>query len=216
MQTMKFGIGQSVKRVEDVRLVTGRGHYASDTAEGAELRAAFLRSPYGHARFRIGNIEAVRAMPGVRGVFLAADFTELGGLPCLAPVANSDNTPTPLKPFPVISSEVVQHVGDIVAMVVADTALQARDAVEALPATWDEFPAVVDLEEAIQPGAPLVFAGAPGNVAYDAHIGDKDKPTRPSPAPHRGRAQDSQSARRRQFHGAPLGGRRIRRGDRAA
>ena len=114
-------------------------------------------------------------MPGVLGVFIAVDFAELGQLPCLAPVPNSDKTQTPLKPFPVMSGEVVHHVGDIVAMVVAETALQARDAVEAIPVTWNELPAVVDSEEAIKPDAPLVFAGAPRNVAYDTDIGDKAK-----------------------------------------
>ncbi len=186
MQPMKFGIGQSVKRVEDVRLVSGRGFYSTDAADTAALRAVFLRSPYGHAKFSISDIDAVRSMPGVRGVFLAADFAELGGLPCLAPVDNSDKSRTPLKPFPVMSGETVQHVGDIIAMVVADSALEARDAVEAIQVRWDELPAVVESEDAIKPGAPVVFPGAPGNVAYDTHIGDIEKTNAAfATAPHR-------------------------------
>ena len=175
MKPTKFGMGQGIKRVEDVRLITGAGRYASDASDQAALRAVFVRSPYGHARFKIGDLAAARAMPGVKGIFVAGDFAELGGLPCLAPVPNSDGTQTPLKPFPVMSADEVQHVGDIVAMVVADTVAEARDAAESLTIEWEELPAVADVEQAIQPGAPLVFVGAPGNVAYDAHIGDKAK-----------------------------------------
>ena len=87
MRPTKFGVGQSVKRVEDIRLVSGRGNYASDAVDKAELKAVFLRSPYGHAKFRIDDIEAARAAPGVRAVYVASDFADLGDLPCLAPVA---------------------------------------------------------------------------------------------------------------------------------
>jgi carbon-monoxide dehydrogenase large subunit len=172
---MKFGVGQGVKRVEDARLVSGRGNYASDAVDGAELRAVFLRSPYGHAKFQIDDIEAARAAPGVRAVYTAGDFADLGGLPCQSPVSNADGSETPLKPYPVMASDEAQHVGDIIAMVVAETALQARDAAELISVTWDELSAAIDMEEAVRPGAPLVFAGAPGNIAYDTHIGDRKK-----------------------------------------
>ena len=175
MKPTKFGMGQGIKRVEDVRLITGAGRYASDASDQAALRAVFVRSPHGHARFKIGDLAAARAMPGVKGIFVASDFVELGGLPCLAPMPNSDGTQTPLKPFPVMSADEVQHVGDIVAMVVADTVAEARDTAESLTIDWEELPAVADVEQAIRPDAPLVFAGAPGNVAYDTHIGDKAK-----------------------------------------
>ena len=175
MKPTKFGVGQSIKRVEDVRLVSGRGNYASDAVDKAELKAVFLRSPYGHAKFRIDDIEAARAAPGVRAVYVASDFAALGGLPCLAPVPNADGSKTPLKPYPVMAADEAQHVGDIVAMVVADTTLQARDAAELINVTWEDLPAAIDMEEAIRPGAPLVFAGAPGNIAYDTHIGDREE-----------------------------------------
>jgi aerobic carbon-monoxide dehydrogenase large subunit len=172
---MKFGVGQGVKRVEDVRLVSGRGNYASDAVDGAELKAVFLRSPYGHAKFRIDDIEAARAAPGVRAVYVASDFAHLGDLPCQEKVLNADGSLTPVKPFPLIAAGEVDHVGDIVALAVADTALQARDAAELIGVVWEELPAAVDMEEAVRPGAPLVFAGAPGNLAYDGFIGDKQK-----------------------------------------
>ena len=175
MKPTRFGVGQSVKRVEDIRFVSGRGAYASDAVDKAELKAVFLRSPYGHAKFRIDDIEAARAAPGVRAVYVASDFADLGDLPCLAPMANSDGSKTPLKPYPVMSSGETHHVGDIIAMVVADTTAQARDAAELISVTWEELPVVIDMEEAIQPRAPLVFADAPGNVAYDTHIGDKEE-----------------------------------------
>jgi carbon-monoxide dehydrogenase large subunit len=175
MSVRKFGAGQSVKRVEDVRLVTGSGRYATDACEGPALRAAFVRSPHGHARFKIGDLAAVRAMPGVRAVYTAKDFAGLGGLPCLAPVKNSDGSDTPMKPYPIMAEGQVDHVGDIVAMVVAESLAQARDAAEAVTVDWEDLPAAVDMEAAVRPGAPLVFAGAPGNVAYDTHIGDKAK-----------------------------------------
>ena len=175
MRPTKFGVGQSVKRVEDIRLVSGRGNYASDAVDKAELKAVFLRSPYGHAKFHVDDIEAARAAPGVRAVYVASDFAALGGLPCLAPVPNADGSKTPLKPYPVMAADETQHVGDIVAMVVADTTLEARDAAELISVTWEDLPAVTDMEAALRPDAPLVFAGAPGNVAYDTHIGDKQE-----------------------------------------
>ena len=175
MKPTKFGVGQSVKRVEDIRLVCGRGNYASDAVAKAALKAVFLRSPYGHAKFRIDDVEAARAAPGVQAVYVAGDFANLGDLPCLAPVANSDGSNTPLKPYPIMAADETHHVGDIVAMVVADTILQARDAAELISVTWEDLPAVTDMEAALRPDAPLVFAGAPGNVAYDTHIGDKQQ-----------------------------------------
>ncbi len=175
MKPTQFGVGQSVKRVEDIRFVSGRGAYASDAVDKAELKAVFLRSPYGHAKFHIDDLGAARAAPGVHAVYVAGDFAALGDLPCLAPVENSDGSSTPLKPYPVMASDEAQHVGDIVAMVVADTSVQARDAAELISVTWEDLPAAIDLEEAVRPQAPLVFAGAPGNIAYDTHIGDKQE-----------------------------------------
>jgi aerobic carbon-monoxide dehydrogenase large subunit len=175
MRPTKFGIGQSIKRIEDIRLVSGRGSYASDAVDTAELKAFFVRSPYGHAKFRIDDLEVARAAPGVRAVYAASDFANLGGLPCLAPVANADGSETALKPYPVMATDEAQHVGDIIAMAVADTNLQARDAAELISVSWEELPAAIDMEKAIRPGAPLVFAGAPGNIAYDTHIGDREK-----------------------------------------
>ena len=175
MRAVKFGVGQPVKRVEDIRLVSGEGDFASDFAPEGALHAAFLRSPHAHAKFAVSDTEAARALPGVRGIFAAGDFAALGGLPCLAKIPNSDGSMTPAKPYPVMAGEEVHHVGDIVAMAVADTLWQARDALEALVVDWEPLPAAVDVEAAMQPGAPEVYPGAPGNIEYDAHIGDKSR-----------------------------------------
>ncbi len=114
-------------------------------------------------------------MPGVRAIFTAEDFSGFDGLPCLGTVNNADGGKPSLKPYPVMAKGAVDHVGDIVAMAVADSYWEARDAAEAIAVEWRDLPAVVDMEEAVKPGSPLVFEGAPGNLCYDTAIGDKAK-----------------------------------------
>ena len=126
MTMMKFGVGQPVRRVEDDRLVRGAGRYTSDLAPEGSLFAQFIRSPHAHARFKVGDREAAAATPGVKAIYLASDFSNLGDLPCLAPVKNSDGRQTPLKPYPVMAGDEAHHVGDIVAMVVADFSLRRQ------------------------------------------------------------------------------------------
>src|SRR5271166_2280705 len=175
MTAMKFGVGQPVRRVEDDRLVRGAGRYTSDVAPEGALFAHFVRSPHAHARFAVGDLETARAAPGVKAVYVASDVSHLGDLPCLAPTKNSDGTQTPLKPYPVMAKDEAQHVGDIVAMIVADSDFAAKDAAEALAIDWEARPAVADAVETLRPDAAQVFGGAPGNVAYDAHYGDRAK-----------------------------------------
>ena len=173
MTAMKFGVAQPVRRVEDHRLVRGAGNFTSDIAPEGALFAYFVRSPHAHARFSVADRRPAEASPGVRAVYAAGDFAALGDLPCVASVRNSDGTLTPLNLRPVIARGEARHVGDVVAMVVADTALAARDGAEALAIDWEPLPAVANAREAIEPGAVQVFSSAPGNVAFDAHIGDK-------------------------------------------
>ena len=173
MKAMKFGVGQSVKRVEDVRLISGAGVYTSDYLPAGALYAAFLRSPHAHAKFTFGDLAPARAMPGVEALYTGADFANLGDLPCLAPLPNSDKSMTPLKPYPVLARGEAHHVGDAVAVVVARTQAEARDAAEQIEIDWSPLPAAIDMRAAIKPGAPQVFAKAPNNTAYDTHIGDK-------------------------------------------
>jgi aerobic carbon-monoxide dehydrogenase large subunit len=171
MKLMKFGVGQAVKRVEDVRLVTGRGNYTSDYAPEGALHAVFLRSPHAHATFSFGDLSAARAAPGVKAVYVAADFDQLGDLPCLS-VPDCDAL-APLKLCPVLARGEALHVGDAVAMVVAESEREARDAAEAVDIEWSALPAVADMQDAMKAGAPQVFSEAPGNIAFDAHVGDK-------------------------------------------
>ena len=175
MSAMKFGVGQPVRRIEDDRLVRGAGRYTSDLAPENALHAVFVRSPHAHARFAIAGRQPAAAVPGVQAVYLASDFIDLGDLPCLASVPNADGSKTPLKPYPVMAGDEAHHVGDIVAMIVGRSELAARDGAERLAIDWEPLPAVVDTLDALRPDAPQVFAGAPGNVAFDAHIGDRAK-----------------------------------------
>src|ERR1700677_2341389 len=97
MKPSKFGIGQSVTRVEDIRFVSGRGAYATDAVDKAELKAVFLPSPYGHAKFTIDDIVAARAATGIRAGYVPRDSADLADLPCIAQFANADGSSTPLK-----------------------------------------------------------------------------------------------------------------------
>ena len=143
-RVMKFGVGQPVRRVEDDRLVRGEGVYTSDIAPEGALHAVFVRSPHACARFRLVDRQAALKIAGVKAVLAASDVSSLGPIPCLAPTRNSNGKLTPLKPYPVMADGEAQHVGDIVAMVVAETALAARDGAEALAIDWESLSPVVD------------------------------------------------------------------------
>jgi len=170
---MKFGIGQAVKRVEDTRFLTGRGNYTADFAPAGALHAAFLRSPHAHARFKVQDLAEARAVPGVRAIYTLSDLGNLGGLRCIWTINNADGSLTPTKPYPVMADGETFHVGDIVAMVVAETEAAARETVEKIAIEWEVLDVVTGLDAAIAPGAPQLFSGAPGNLAYDTHFGDK-------------------------------------------
>ena len=214
MKPTKFGVGQSVKRVEDVRLVSGQGNYASDAVNNSVLKAVFLRSPLRPREIPHRRTSRRRAPRPASGLFIvASDFADARRAALPRSVPNADGSKTPLKPYPVMAADEVHHVGDIVAMVVADTTLQARDAAEVIGVKWETLPAVVDMEEAIRPGAPLVFSGAPGNIAYDTADRRQSEKTDAAfaGAAHDGQHQGRQPARGRQLYGAALRRRRIRR-----
>jgi|FEC22Drversion2_1045045.scaffolds.fasta_scaffold00566_14 carbon-monoxide dehydrogenase large subunit len=171
---MKFGIGAPIRRKEDPAFVSGRGRYLADHTPADTLWAVFVRSPVAHARFTIGGLDAVRAMPGVELVLSADDVADLGPLPCVGMVANADGTTSPVPRYPVLAEDVVRHVGEPVAMVVATSIAAARDAAEALDIDWDERPAVTDAAAALADGAPQIWPEAPGNVAFDSMVGDPE------------------------------------------
>ncbi|MEP9368498.1 xanthine dehydrogenase family protein molybdopterin-binding subunit [Xanthobacter sp. VNH20] len=173
MTALKFGYGQPFTRLEDPALLTGAGRYVGDIAARAEALQGFvLRSPYPHARFAFGNLEAVSAMPGVHLVLTAADFEGCGGLPVAASVAVVGEAHMWKPHHPVLAEGVVRHVGEPVAFIVAETLDAARDAAEALEIDWEPLDAVADMEAAIADGAPQVFAERAHNIAFTSELGD--------------------------------------------
>jgi len=172
---VKFAIGQGVHRVEDHRLLTGAGNYTDDIHIEGAARAAILRSPVAHAVIRGIDVAAAKAAPGVIAVYTGADVAAdgLGDLPCVPPVTNRDGTPRADTPRPILAQGKVRHVGDPIALVIAETAVQARDAVELIEVDLDELPATVDTEAAAAEGAPQLFDHIPGNLAFDWESGDK-------------------------------------------
>ena len=169
--TMKFGIGQALTRKEDDPLLRGAGRYVADVAPAATLHAVMLRSPHAHARFAIHDLERVRAMPGVRLVLTAAEVAELGPLPTPGVIPDVD---IKIPVYPILAKDVVRHVGDAVAFVVADSLAAAKDAAEAIAVDWQPLPHVIGAVEALARGAPQVWADRPGNLAFETELGGAD------------------------------------------
>ena len=169
MNPIKFGVGHPVRRKEDDALVRGAGHYVADHSPVNLAHGVVLRSPHAHACFKITDAGAARGKPGVRLILTGGDIGEYGTMPCNG---RPPDVKIDVPPFPILARDVVRHVGDAVAFVVADTLDQARDAAEALEITWDELPAAVGAAEAVKDGAPKVWPS--GNVAFDMDVGDKE------------------------------------------
>ena len=156
--------GSGIKRREDPRLLTGTARYTADISLPGQLYAAILRSPHGHARIQKMDTAPAKTAPGVVAVFTGAD-TEgvLGTIPCAWLVPNSD---LKTAPYPPLAKGTVRYVGDAVAVVVAESAQQAADAVELIQVDYDPLPVTVDPEQAVKPGAPQLHAEAPNNIAF--------------------------------------------------
>ena len=171
----KFGIGQPVPRLEDPRFITGRGHFVDDINLPRQLYGVVVMSPHAHARIKSINTAAAKAAPGVLAVLTGADVTadKLGSL---VPVMPEDmGGPKGFRTLrPILSSGRVRAVGDRVAFVVAETLAQARDAAELVVVDYEAIPAVVDMEDAIKPGAPAVWDEAPNNIAVALMMGNKE------------------------------------------
>jgi carbon-monoxide dehydrogenase large subunit len=171
MNQVKFGISQSVLRMEDDPLLRGAGHYTSDHMPAGSLHAVVLRSPHANAEFRITDVTKARGLPGVRLILTGEDTANLGKLPLMFPIPGVTITP---PPYDILARDAVHHVGDAIAFVVADTIEQAKDAAEAIVVDWRPRAAVVDAMAALAPGAPLVWPDRPGNLAFEKSIGDKE------------------------------------------
>ncbi len=167
--TMKFGFGQPLTRKEDDPLLRGAGRYVADVSPANPLYAIVVRSPHAHARFRIGDLARARAVPGVKLILTAADISELGPLPTPGVLAGVD---IKVPNYPILAKDVVRHVGDAIAFVVADSIDAAKDAAEALQVEWQLLPHVIGAIAALSPGAPMVWSDRPSNLAFETEAGD--------------------------------------------
>jgi carbon-monoxide dehydrogenase large subunit len=165
-------IGESVRRKEDYRFLTGAGQYTDDINLPNQRYAVFVRSPHAHAAIKSVDVARAEAMPGVTKVFTGKDVEgKMGGLPCGWLITSTDGTPMKEPPHPILAQGKVRYVGDHVAMVVADTLQQARDAAEAVDVDYDVLPAVVSVRDAAK--ATALHDAAPDNRCYKWAIGDK-------------------------------------------
>jgi len=167
-------IGKSIVRREDQRFITGAGQFTDDVVLPRQTYGVFVRSPHAHARIRSIDDNACRAAPGFLALFTGADLAEakVGGLPCGWLIHSKDGTPMKEPPHPVLAQGKVRYVGDAVALVVAETLLEAKDAAERLEVDYEELPAVIDTAKAAQ-SSSSVHDDVPGNVCYDWGHGDK-------------------------------------------
>jgi len=167
-------IGQSVKRTEDIRFITGRGRYTDDISRANTAYAAIVRSNVAHARIKSIDAAAARAAAGVVAVFTGADMAadKIGGLPCGWAVKNRDGSPQAEPAHPALQADRVRYVGDQVAVVIAETQAQARAAAELVNVDYEELPVVVDTRAALAAGAPELHAEAKGNLCFDWELGD--------------------------------------------
>ncbi len=168
-------MGKSVRRKEDAAFLTGKGLYTDDVRCPDALHALVLRSPYAHARFKIEDIEAAKASPGVRMVMTAADIPGHKGISCQAVVEQRDGTAHTKRDIPLLCENTVRHVGDAVAFIVADSVQAAKDAAELVEIDYDMDAAVVDTDRALDDEVPLVYPDAGTNLAFDAERGNSDR-----------------------------------------
>src|SRR5271169_1207459 len=166
-------IGQSIRRKEDYRFLVGAGQYTDDVNPPNHTHVFFLRSPHAHAKLRKIDTAKAKAAPGVVAIYTAADLTGVNGLPCGWLITGSDGQPMKEPPHPVLALGKVRYVGDPVAMVVAETPAEAKDAAELIEVDYDVLPAVVNPVAALKAGAPQIHDQAPGNKCYTWALGDK-------------------------------------------
>ena len=168
-------VGKAVKRREDRRLLTGKGQYVDDIHRPGESWAVFVRSPYPHAKIRGVNKDAALAAPGVIGVFTGADMAKdnWGSIPCGGVVTDRHGQPHKAVPHYALTPDRARYVGDHVAIVVAETAAEAKDAAELVHVDYEELESNVDLTTAMD--AAEMHDDAPNNLCYDWELGNKSK-----------------------------------------
>src|SRR5487761_2066415 len=169
------GIGASVVRKEDKRFISGKGRYVDDIKLVGMTFAHFIRSPHAHAKVKGIDGSAAMKMPGVLAVLTGKELVDdkIGNLICGWAITSKDGSPMKMGAWPAMAPETVRFVGQAVAVVIAETKNQAKDAAEAVVVDYEELPAAADIRAAIKPGAPQLHPEAPGNVIYDWTIGDE-------------------------------------------
>jgi len=165
-------LGARIKRVEDPRFITGNGNYVDDIKMPSMAHMAILRSPYAHANIRSVDVAAARAMPGVVAVFVGADIP-YNPLPMAWPAGGSAGIQNNVNTPRALATDSVKWTGEAVAAIVADTAAEAFDALDAIVVDYEPLPAVVDAEKAVAAGAPQLHENAPNNVVFEWSVGDK-------------------------------------------
>lgn len=170
---MKFGIGQSALRKEDIRFVTGHGRFVDDIPAPDALHAAVMRSPLAHARIAGIDISAAKTMPGVRAVLTGRDYEAdgIGGISCHTIFPGMHRNPVN-PPFAALAKDRVLYAGAPVALVIAETAAQAQDAAEAVDVDYEDLPAVLRPSQARAEGAPKLWPEAESNLAFSIELGD--------------------------------------------
>jgi carbon-monoxide dehydrogenase large subunit len=171
---MRFGAGQPVKRLEDQRLLMGKGLFIDDKPEDGALWLHVLRSPHAHAKLVSVDTKAAEGMPGVTAVYTGADLVadDIGTLPTLLVFMRPDGKPMTVPPRRLLAHEIVRFAGEPVAAVVATSRVAAQTAAEAIEIEYKVLPAVVDPLEATKPGAPAVWAEAQDNIVAAMSYGD--------------------------------------------
>ncbi len=169
------GIGASVKRKEDIRFITGKGHYVDDINRHGQCYAYFLRSPHAHATLNKIDHSAASKMPGVVAIFTGEDLAadKVGGLICGWMIHSKDGSPMKAGAHPALAQGKVRYVGDHVAVVIAETFAKAREAGEKIVVDYGVLPAAANTATTSKPGAPQIHDVAPNNTVFNWHIGDK-------------------------------------------
>jgi carbon-monoxide dehydrogenase large subunit len=169
------GIGVSVKRKEDIRFITGKGHYVDDINRPGQAYAFFVRSPHAHATIDKIDASAALKSPGVVAVFTGADAVadKIGAHIPGWTVHSKDGSPMKVGSFPALAHGKALYVGDPVAVVIADTYAQAKDGAEKMVVDYGVLPAVIDTASAAKSGQPQIHEYAPSNTVFNWHVGDK-------------------------------------------
>lgn len=170
----QFGSSRSQKRIEDERLLTGKGLYSDDRVLPRQVWVAFLRSPYAHARIVSLDLSAARAAPGVAGAWTMADLRAdgVGHIPFPPLFKRADGSPMAAPPRTPLAEDKAYYVGHPVAAIAAETREQAQDAAELVAVEYEDLPCVTDAKRALDAGAPQLWAQAPGNVSAEIRHGD--------------------------------------------